>query len=114
MPRQGRHEILNFRASGTDSEFFARLHQRSTGFVKCLRAWAMVTLIVFTLGWIGCTRVSRAPLGISTPIALEALLLKPEVRERIREAERNLPEDVWKAGGESHPVIRNVSRSERE
>jgi len=71
-------------------------------------------LIVFTLGWIGCARVARVPVGDSVPVALDELLLKPEVRARIREAERDLPEDVWKAGGESQPVIRNVSRSERE
>ena len=66
------------------------------------------------LGWIGCTSVPRAPLGDSMPVVLDELLLMPEVRARISKAEQDLPEDVWKAGGESQPVIRNVSRSERE
>jgi len=83
-------------------------------FVKRGVAWVLLWLTPFALSWMGCAGPTPVSPAVVAPISFDELLSKPDVRERMREVERDLPDDVWKAGGESHPVIRNVSRSERE
>jgi hypothetical protein len=52
--------------------------------------------------------------AVDRGVSFDELLARPEVVARIRQAEQDLPDDTWKAGGEAWPVIRNVSRYERE
>lgn len=79
--------------------------------MRSLQTGVCLVLVVLSTS---CGLKSPPAVPPASPTVLDQLLQPEDVKTRVKAAERDLPSDEWRTGGETRPGRHNISRSGRE